>query len=46
VNTRTQLVFTWSAPIAVVVIFLGFWPIAGYIPPAPASSTADQIAAF
>jgi hypothetical protein len=46
VNTRTQLIFTWCAPIAVVVILVGFWPIAGYLPPPSASSTADQIAAF
>jgi hypothetical protein len=46
VNTRTQLIFTWCAPIAVAVILVGFWPIAGYLPPPPASSTADQIAAF
>jgi predicted negative regulator of RcsB-dependent stress response len=25
---------------------VGFWPIAGYLPPPPASGTADQIAAF
>jgi len=46
VTTRTQLVFTWCAPIGVVVILVGFWAIAGYLPPPPASSTADQIAAF
>jgi hypothetical protein len=46
VNTRTQLIFTWCAPIGVLVILVGFWPIAGYLPPPPASGTADQIAAF
>jgi hypothetical protein len=45
-STRTQLIFTRCAPIGVIVILLGFWPIAGYLPPPPASSTAEQIAAF
>jgi len=46
VSTRTQLVFAWCAPIGVLVILVGFWPIAGYLPPPRASSSADQIAAF
>jgi hypothetical protein len=46
VSTRTQLIFTWGAPVAVLIILMGFWPIAGYLPPPPASSTAHQIAAF
>jgi hypothetical protein len=45
-STRTQLIFTWCAPIAVLVILVGFWPIAGYLPPPPASSTAEQLATF
>lgn len=31
-TTRTQLIFTWCAPIGVLVILVGFWPIAFWIP--------------
>jgi hypothetical protein len=46
VSTKTQLVLTWCAPVGVLVILVGFWPIAGYVPPPPPSDTAEQIADF
>lgn len=45
-HTRTQLFFTWCAPVAALVIIVAFWPVAGYLPPLRAASSAAEVAGF
>lgn len=43
---RTELTFVWLAPLGLVLLVIGFWPLARYIPPPSAADTAGQIARF
>jgi len=36
----------WLAPVGLVLLLIGFWPLARYIPPPSAADTAVQIARF
>jgi hypothetical protein len=45
-STRIQVAIAWSVPVSVVVLFLGFGPIGGFIPPPHANDTAEEIASF
>src|SRR5207253_2227922 len=39
-----QRVMSWCGPLYVIGIFIGFWLIAGLIPPPHASDSAQQVA--
>jgi hypothetical protein len=45
-SRRTELACVWIAPIGLVLLLIGFWPLARYIPPPSANDTAAQIARF
>lgn len=43
-NITMQRACTWSGPLFTVLFFVGFWVIAGLIPPPPPSQTAEEVA--
>lgn len=45
-SKRTESVFVWSAPVGLVLLVVGFWPLARYMPPPSAADSALQIARF
>ena len=45
-NTRTQLLCTWSGPVFVVLFTIGFWFLAHYLPPPSPNAGAEEIAAL
>lgn len=45
-NTRTQLLCTWSGPVFVVLFTIGFWFLAHYLPPPSPNAGAEDIAAL
>jgi hypothetical protein len=45
-SRRTELTFVWLAPVGLVLLMIGFWPLARYIPPPSAADTAVQVAHF
>jgi hypothetical protein len=45
-NVRSQLVCAWSALISLVLLFVGFFLVTGYVPPPHASDSAQQISRF
>lgn len=45
-NTRGQRICLWSGPLFVVIFFIGFWPVAGFMPPTAPMMSAADIAAF
>jgi purine-cytosine permease-like protein len=46
VTRRVELVCAWIAPASMALLFIGMWPLAGYIPPPKAHDSALQIAHF
>jgi hypothetical protein len=46
VNAKAQRLCAWCGPIWIVLFFVGFWVIAGFIPPPHPGSSADEVAAF
>lgn len=46
VDRRIQLLCAWSGPVSLVVFIVGFWFIAGLVPPPSAADSAAKIAAF
>lgn len=46
VDRRIQLLCAWSGPVSLVVFVVGFWFIAGLVPPPSAADSALRIAAF
>ena len=45
-SRRTELAFVWAAPIGLVLLVVGFWPLARYLPLPSAADSAGQIAHF
>ena len=45
-SKRTELMLIWSAPIGLVLLLIGFWPLSRYIPPPSANDSAVKIAHF
>lgn len=45
-DRRVQLLCAWCGPAFLTLFFLGFWLVAGLVPPPAATDTAAQIAAF
>jgi hypothetical protein len=45
-SRRTELAFVSLAPVGLVLLVVGFWPLARYIPPPSAADSALQIARF
>jgi hypothetical protein len=45
VNARAQRLCVWCGPILAVIFFVGFWLIAGFIPPPSPNESAQQVAA-
>lgn len=45
-SQRAQLTCLWSTLIGLVIVGVGFWPVAGYLPPPAANDTAQEIANF
>jgi hypothetical protein len=46
VDRRLQTLFAWCGPIGLVLFLVGFWFIAGLVPPPAATDSAARIAAF
>jgi hypothetical protein len=46
VNRRAELTCVWLAPVGLVLLLVGFWPLARYLPPPSANDSALQIAHF
>jgi hypothetical protein len=46
VNTTVQRLFAWSGPAMAALFLVGFWGIAGFIPPPSPTRTAAQIVQF
>ncbi|MEV8546459.1 hypothetical protein [Streptomyces sp. NPDC051572] len=44
-NARAQRLCAWCGPLWIVVFFIGFWVIAGFIPPPSPADSAEQVAA-
>jgi hypothetical protein len=45
-NTEVQRVFAWTGVVMLVVFLIGFWPIAGYVPPSRPHDSVSDILAF
>ena len=45
-NTKNQLLCTWSGPAFLIIFSIGWWFIAWFIPPQSPNSSAAEIAAF
>ncbi|HWX87668.1 MAG TPA: DUF4386 family protein, partial [Solirubrobacteraceae bacterium] len=45
-DRRVQLLCAWCGPAFLLLFLLGFWVIAGLVPPPSANDTASQIADF
>ena len=45
-NTRSQIVCAWCGILCPVLMFVGIWPIAGFVPPHMPSASAAEIAAI
>jgi len=45
-NTRSQLLCLWCGPLAMVVFMIGFWPLAGWLPPPSPDDSAATIQAM
>ena len=43
-NTTAQRLCAWSGIACIAIFFIGFWPIAGFIPPPPPTLTGEQLA--
>jgi hypothetical protein len=46
VNASSQRLCAWAGPACIVVFFVGFWPIAGFMPPPSPTNSPAQVAAF
>jgi hypothetical protein len=42
-NRRTQMVLLWCSPLGLFLVFLGWWPIAGFFPPYSPSLSARGV---
>jgi hypothetical protein len=42
-NTTAQRLCAWSGIVCLVMFLVGFWPIAGFVPPPPPSLTGEQL---
>src|SRR5688572_4545273 len=45
-NTDVQRVFAWSGLVMLVVFLVGFWPIAGFVPPSHPQDSVQEVLAF
>lgn len=45
-TAATQKICAWSGVACVVVFLIGFWPVAGFIPPPSPSASAQEIGEF
>jgi hypothetical protein len=45
-NSNGQTLCVWSGILSIVLFFVGFWPLAGFLPPIPPSWDAEHVAAF
>lgn len=45
-NTRNQVLCAWSGILAPLVMFIGLWPMAGFVPPLHPTASAADIAAI
>jgi hypothetical protein len=45
-NAKVQLVCAWCGPISMLLFTVGFWPIAGFIPPPSPAEPAAQLRQF
>jgi hypothetical protein len=45
-NTDVQRVFAWSGLAMLVLFLVGFWPIAGFVPPPSPKESVEQILRF
>ncbi len=45
-NIGSQRILAWAGPVSLVVCFIGFWPLARFIPPLHESENSAQIATF
>lgn len=45
-NTTAQRVCAWSGIACILAFLIGFWPIAGFIPPPAPTLTGEQLAQF
>lgn len=43
-NTTAQRLCAWSGIACIVIFFVGFWLVAGFIPPPPPTLTGEQLA--
>jgi len=45
-NASSQRLCAWAGPVCILVFFIGFWPVAGFMPPPSPNAGAAEIAAF
>lgn len=45
-NIGSQRILAWMGPLSLLVFFVGFWPLAQFIPPLSPSSNATEISAY
>jgi hypothetical protein len=45
-NTEVQRAFAWTGVVMLVGFLIGFWPIAGYVPPSRPLDSVENIVAF
>ncbi|MDT7598952.1 MAG: hypothetical protein QOK26_1029, partial [Pseudonocardiales bacterium] len=45
-NARTQRWFAWAGPSLNVLFAIGFWPVAGLVPPPSPALSPEQVAAL
>jgi len=45
-NTRLQLMCTWGGPLFVLFLVLGWWIVAGFVPPVPPTASTASVVEF
>lgn len=46
IDRRLAIAFAWCGPVFLVLFLVGFWFVAGFVPPPKPSESAAQVAAF